>query len=66
MADLANTAHTVRAHVLHFLDNPIESDDSSAWQYFDNGAPLIEHGRMAPYDQGERQAATQPQKKETT
>lgn len=36
----------VRSSILHFLRDPGEGADSSAWQYFEDGALLIRDGRV--------------------
>ncbi|PLK49978.1 guanine deaminase [Uliginosibacterium sp. TH139] len=38
------TAILVRGSILHFLADPGPADDSSAWQYFEDGGLLVEDG----------------------
>ncbi|MDB5812905.1 MAG: guaD [Rhodocyclales bacterium] len=40
------SATLVRGSILHFLADPGENDDADAWQFFEDGALLLEHGRV--------------------
>jgi len=53
-------AHALRARILHFLDDPAEGDDASAWQYFDDGLLLIDQGRVVAIDHAQHLLPTLP------
>jgi len=41
-----NSGILIRASILHFLRDPGEQPDPSAWQYHEDGALYVEHGRV--------------------
>lgn len=51
----------VRGSVLHFLADPGEHDDSSAWQYFADGALFIQDGKLVDCGEWSRVLASLPE-----
>ena len=51
----------VRGSVLHFLADPGEYDDSSAWQYFTDGALFIQDGKLVVCGEWSRVLASLPE-----
>lgn len=54
------SATLVRGCVLHFFADPGPDDDASAWQYFEDGALLIEDGKVVRCDEWPRLLAALP------
>jgi guanine deaminase len=58
--NLHTSTTLVRGSILHFLADPGESDDPATWQYFEDGALLIENGKIVRCDSWERIIAALP------